>query len=94
MIEPNGAGMAHGRRHQMAHGGEILRRQRLRIERDQAPILPVRIERIGRRADRHVGEQRVLLHPGVGAARIDADREIRIKTDRHAQAPRRRLAGA
>src|SRR6185437_4234043 len=55
MVEPDRAGMPHDGMHQYAHRGTAVRRQRLRIERRQAPVLPRRIELVGWRANRNIG---------------------------------------
>ena len=94
MIEPDGAGVPHGRSQQLAQRGEVIHRQCVRVERRQAPILPLRIELVGRRAHGDVGEHRVLLAPGVGAVAVDADGKVGVETDRHATAARRLHAGA
>ena len=52
------------------------------------PVLARRIELVGRRADRQPAQHDALLHPGVGAAGIDADRGVEIEADREAAPPR------
>ncbi len=52
------------------------------MERRQAPILPVGVERVGRGSDRHFRGQQVLPLPGVGAARIESDRQVLHDADR------------
>ena len=42
----------------------------------QAPSLAVGLELIGRRADAEPRREQVLPQPGVGTARVDADREV------------------
>ena len=52
-----------------------------RDERRQAPVLAVRVERIRRRADAHAVRDRVLPHPRVGAAGIEADGQVAEQRD-------------
>ncbi len=65
-------------------GVEAGAAQRERAERGDAPILPLRPERIGRRADRQAGQQVAAAAPRMAAARIHADGEIGDQADPHA----------
>ena len=73
--------MPHGSGKQLTEGGKIAVRQSMWVEWRQSPILSGRIKLVGGRADRKVGQHGGLIAPGVGAIRIDADREIQVKTD-------------
>ena len=93
MIDAHRAGVAHGRAQHLAERLEAARDKAVRIVRGEAPVLAGRIELVGRRADRQSAQHDALLHPGVGAAGIDADRGVEIEADRQA-APRARCRGS
>ncbi len=59
--------------------------QRTRRVRRQTPVLPARIEFIGRRADRGVDGVGLAVGPHLGAAAVGAQREIEVEADRHAE---------
>ena len=67
--------------------------QSARVVRRQAPVLALRIEFVGRRAAARVEGERGLVAPDFGAAGVGAEREVHVKTDRHAELARARLRG-
>ena len=93
MVQADRAGVPHGRGYQPAHRLEVAGGQRMRIEGGEAPVLTRRIEFVGRGADRNIGKHDVLIAPGIGAVRVDADGDIDIKSDRKTVPPRLVTAG-
>ena len=58
--------------------------QPVRPPRRLAPVLPVLVVRVRRRADRDAAGEDVLQRPGVGAVRVHADRQVVHDAERHA----------
>ena len=82
MVDADRAGMAHRGAQHLPERLEAARNQAVRIIGGEAPVLAGGIELVGRRADRQPAQHHVLVHPGVGAAGIDADRGVEIEPDR------------
>ena len=84
MIDPHAAGVAHVG----AQGGDERREaagdQRLRREGGEAPVLALRIEHVGRRADAEAGQELVRIGADLRAAAVEADGEIADQADPHA----------
>ena len=87
MIEPHRTGVAHRRAQHPAKWLEAARGKTMRIIGGQPPILAGGVELVGRRAHRQAAQHQALLHPGVGAGGIDADRCVEIEPDRQPQSP-------
>ena len=67
-----------------------LRKTR-RVPGRQRPVLPARVELVGRRAHAHPRGQQVLICPGVGPAGVRAHRQVPDHANAHARRPCRRL---
>ena len=76
VIDAHAAGMRHGGAQGRDERLEAVRDQGLRREAGQAPILPARVEQIGRRADIQAEQQVLLARPGMAAAGSHPDRKI------------------
>ena len=87
VVDPQPAGVAErgpdGLHERLVAGGP----QPPGVERRQAPVLAPGVELVGRGADGHVEGEHVLPQPGVGAAGVDAHRQV--VHDRHAGRRRR-----
>ena len=88
MVDADRAGMAHGRTQHLPERLEASGNQAVRIIGGDAPVLAGGIELVGRRADRQSAQHHVPVHPGIGAAAVNADRGVEIKPDRHSAVPR------
>src|SRR4051794_40913371 len=85
MIEPDRAGMTH---RGLQHLTERLERALLEaggVETRQAPILSGGVERIWRRADAEGTRDRGLLVPGIETVGLNADGDVEVETDLHAE---------
>ncbi len=88
MVDADRAGVAHGGAQHLPERLEASGNEAVRIVRGDAPVLAGGIELVGRRADRQSSQHHVLVHPGVGAAGVNADRGVEIEPDRHSAPPR------
>ena len=88
VIDAQHARVAHVGAIDGAQGGPALARGGKRIERRQAPVLPLDGERIRRRADRDASRERSGVRPGFGAVRRGPDGKIAIEADLEPAAPR------
>ena len=84
VVDADGAGMAHIGDDQRPEGAEPLALEGERVERRQPPILPLRREKIGRRADRQGRAEALRRRPHFGAAAVGADGEVAVEPDAHA----------
>ena len=94
VVDANRAGVAHVCGDERAEGREPLFLEGQRVERRQSPILSLRPEKIGRRADRETFAEPLRTRPDLGAAAVGAHREVAVEADVHpggARAPAGRL---
>ena len=82
MVDPQYAGMSHIGAQRRDQRREAAPPQGQRVERRQPPILAGAAQRVGRRADRGARHDQLLVGPGLGAVRIDPDREVAIEAER------------
>ncbi len=81
MVDAQHAGVAHVGAVDRVERGPAVARAGERIERRQAPVLPLGGERIRRRADRDASREFRGVRPGFGAVRRGADGKIAIEPD-------------
>ena len=77
VVDTNRASVAHVCRDERAKGREPLVLEGQRVERRQSPILSLRPEKIGRRADRKTFAEPLRTRPDLGAAAVGARRRGR-----------------
>ena len=93
VIDAHAAGMGECGAQGGEEGIEARGDQGARREAGQAPVLAVRIEGVGRRADRQAHQQVGLARPGMAAGAVHADREVADQADAHAGGLGRLLRG-
>ena len=81
VIEPYRSGKTHRGAYHLAERRKVARFQSAGIESREPPVLPGRVELIGRRADRQRARDSVLLVPGIESAGLHANGDIEIKSD-------------
>ena len=94
VVDTNRASVAHVCCDERAKGREPLVLEGQRVERRQSPILSLRPEKIGRRADRKTFAEPLRTRPDLGAATVGAHGEVAVEADVHpggARAPAGRL---
>ena len=89
VIDAQAAGVAQARANRLHERLVAGTAQPGRHERRQAPVLPLRVELVGRRADAHAAREDILKCPSVGSSGIEADRQI--LHDRHGRRRPREL---
>ena len=81
MVDAQRAGRAAVGREQCREVGIPVVDEPVRMVRRQAPVLAQRVEDVGRRTDRRVGDVRGRICPDIGGVGVDADGEIAIERD-------------
>lgn len=83
MIDPQPARVPQRRPQQLGEWLRLRAGQAPGVERQLGPVLAALVEPVGRGADADAVHEQILLRPGIGTARIHADREVRDQPDRH-----------
>jgi hypothetical protein len=87
VVDAYRASMMHAGPQILAEGLEIALDQRRRALRDQSPVLALRIEGIGRRANVNPSQHQVRIGPGHGTVGRHADGHVEVEPDAHARRP-------
>ncbi len=88
MVDAYAAAVAHHRTQQFDEGREAAGAQPVRRVTADAPCLAVAVERIRRRAQFQPGQHRLRPGRGLGAAGIEAHRQVGDQADAHAGSAR------
>ena len=93
MIKTDRARVARRRLDHRAKWGEVARGKTRAVEARKSPVLSRRVEDIGRRTDRKLTRDRILLQPRVKTVGANADCDIEIESDLHPLGPGKIGAG-
>jgi len=94
VVDTQAAGVPQGRVHQVRQRRVLLVGQPPRMPGRLVPVLAALIELVRRGSHADPGDHHVLPGPGVGTARMAADREVPDDADGHPGGPRRVLSRA
>ena len=85
VVDADRAGAAHAGAQHLDEGLVAGFAQPVGAQRRQAPVLPVGVELVGRRADAGAEREAILMAPGIRAGAVGRHRQILVEPDRHAQ---------
>ena len=93
MVEADRAGVPHGGGERAPEQRMALRAHAVRARGRKAPVLPARIERVGRRAEARAPREELGVRRDLRAAAVHRYGEVEVQPDRHAERPgaRRRM---
>ena len=87
VIKTDRAGVARRRLDHRAKWCEVARGKTRAVEARKSPVLSRRVEDIGRRTDRKLARDRILLQPRVETVGANADCDVEIEPDLHPLGP-------